>query len=272
MEEGVIGVNDVIKTTGYFDKTETPAKCWIYPSAHGTIGISKAIEVSCNYFFYELGYRMASKETGTYSDIVGVETLQKYAAMFGLDANSGIELPESSPSISDADAIRSAIGQGTHNYTATQLARYVTTVANGGTCYDLSLVSHITDVNGNVTYENEHNIYNTVDISDDEWNAVKQGMRQVVSVHTSSDALINQIDVAVAGKTGTAQQSETRPNHALFISFAPYEAPEVSVTCVIPFGYSSGNAEELAAMVYAYMYDPDALETFTITGDNQVSD
>jgi penicillin-binding protein 2 len=97
-------------------------------------------------------------------------------------------------------------------------------------------------------------------------------MRQVVSVHTSSDALINQIDVAVAGKTGTAQQSETRPNHALFISFAPYEAPEVSVTCVIPFGYSSGNAEELAAMVYAYMYDPDALETFTITGDNQVSD
>jgi penicillin-binding protein 2 len=271
MEEGVIGINDVIKTTGYFDKTETPAKCWIYPSAHGTIGIAEAIEVSCNYFFYELGYRMATT-TGTYSDITGVETIAKYAAMFGLDANSGIELPESSPSISDTDAIRSAIGQGTHNYTATQLARYVTTVANEGTCYNLSLVSHITDVYGNVTYQNEHEVYNTVDIPAAEWSIVKQGMRQVVSVHTSSDALINQINVAVAGKTGTAQQSETRPNHALFISFAPYEDPEVCVTCVIPFGYSSGNAEELAAMVYAYMYDSDILETFTVTGDNQLSD
>ena len=58
MNEGAIGINDVIQTKGYFDKTETPAKCWIYPSAHGTIGISKAIEESCNYFFYELGYRM----------------------------------------------------------------------------------------------------------------------------------------------------------------------------------------------------------------------
>ena len=71
---------------------------------------------------------------------------------------------------------------------------------------------------------------------------VRQGMRQVVSVHTSSSALINQINVAVAGKTGTAQQSEARPNHALFVSFAPYENPEVTVTSVIPFGYSSGNS------------------------------
>ena len=134
MNEGVIGVNDVIQTKGYFDKTETPAKCWIYPSAHGTIGISKAIEESCNYFFYELGYRMATKDTGTYSDITGVERLQKYAGMFGFDSTSGIELPESKPQISDADSIRTAIGQGTNNFTATQLARYVTTLANSGTC------------------------------------------------------------------------------------------------------------------------------------------
>ena len=152
MNESVIGVNDVIQTKGYFDKTETPAKCWIYPSAHGTIGISKAIEESCNYFFYELGYRMATKDTGTYSDITGVERLQKYAGMFGFDSTSGIELPESKPQISDADSIRTAIGQGTNNFTATQLARYVTTLANSGTCYDLSLVSEIKDIDGNVVY------------------------------------------------------------------------------------------------------------------------
>ena len=272
MNEGVIGVNDVIKTKGYFDKTETPAKCWIYPSAHGTIGISKAIEESCNYFFYELGYRMATKDTGTYSDITGVERLQKYAGMFGFDSTSGIELPESKPQISDADSIRTAIGQGTNNFTATQLARYVTTLANSGTCYDLSLVSEIKDIDGNVVYKNEHKVHNQLDFPAEQWNVVRQGMRQVVSVHTSSSALINQINVAVAGKTGTAQQSEARPNHALFVSFAPYENPEVTVTSVIPFGYSSGNAVELSGLVYAYLYDPDVLENTTITGNNALSD
>jgi len=272
MNEGVIGVNDVIQTKGYFDKTETPAKCWIYPSAHGTIGISKAIEESCNYFFYELGYRMATKDTGTYSDITGVERLQKYAGMFGFDSTSGIELPESKPQISDADSIRTAIGQGTNNFTATQLARYVTTLANSGTCYDLSLVSEIKDIDGNVVYKNEHKVQNQLDFPVEQWNVVRQGMRQVVSVHTSSSALINQINVAVAGKTGTAQQSEARPNHALFVSFAPYENPEVTVTSVIPFGYSSGNAVELSGLVYAYLYDTDVLENTTITGNNALSD
>lgn len=272
MNEGVIGVNDVIQTKGYFDKTETPAKCWIYPSAHGTIGISKAIEESCNYFFYELGYRMATKDTGTYSDITGVERLQKYAGMFGFDSTSGIELPESKPQISDADSIRTAIGQSTNNFTATQLARYVTTLANSGTCYDLSLVSEIKDIDGNVVYKNEHKVQNQLDFPVEQWNVVRQGMRQVVSVHTSSSALINQINVAVAGKTGTAQQSEARPNHALFVSFAPYENPEVTVTSVIPFGYSSGNAVELSGLVYAYLYDPDVLENTTITGNNALSD
>ena len=272
MNESVIGVNDVIQTKGYFDKTETPAKCWIYPSAHGTIGISKAIEESCNYFFYELGYRMATKDTGTYSDITGVERLQKYAGMFGFDSTSGIELPESKPQISDADSIRTAIGQGTNNFTATQLARYVTTLANSGTCYDLSLVSEIKDIDGNVVYKNEHKVQNQLDFPVEQWNVVRQGMRQVVSVHTSSSALINQINVAVAGKTGTAQQSEARPSHALFVSFAPYENPEVTVTSVIPFGYSSGNAVELSGLVYAYLYDPDVLENTTITGNNALSD
>lgn len=272
MNESVIGVNDVIQTKGYFDKTETPAKCWIYPSAHGTIGISKAIEESCNYFFYELGYRMATKDTGTYSDITGVERLQKYAGMFGFDSTSGIELPESKPQISDADSIRTAIGQGTNNFTATQLARYVTTLANSGTCYDLSLVSEIKDIDGNVVYKNEHKVHNQLDFPAEQWNVVRQGMRQVVSVHISSSALINQINVAVAGKTGTAQQSEARPNHALFVSFAPYENPEVTVTSVIPFGYSSGNAVELSGLVYAYLYDPDVLENTTITGNNALSD
>jgi penicillin-binding protein 2 len=97
-------------------------------------------------------------------------------------------------------------------------------------------------------------------------------MRRVISVYTSASALVNRVNVAVAGKTGTAQESENRPDHALFISYAPYENPEVSVTCVIQNGYSSGNATELAGFVYAYLYDKDLLNNAEMSGNNVVSD
>ena len=80
-----------------------------------------------------------SSESG-YSSDQGCETLLKYATMFGLNQTTGIEIPESSPQVSDQDSVRSAIGQGTNNYTTTQLARYVTAIANRGTVYNLSLL------------------------------------------------------------------------------------------------------------------------------------
>ena len=147
---------------------------------------------------------MGTSDTGTFKNTTGIKIIQKYAEMFGLNTTSGIELPESDPHISDSDAIRSAIGQGTHNYTATQIARYVTAVANEGTVYNLSLVSEIKDNEGNSVYKDEHTVYNQIDIPASDWKTIKQGMRQVVSVHTDKDALINKINVEVAGKTGTA--------------------------------------------------------------------
>lgn len=53
------------------------------------------------------------------------------------------------------------------------------------------------------------------------------------------------------------QESDYKPNHALFVSYAPYNAPEISVTAVIPNGYTSGNAAELARDIYIYYYDKD---------------
>ena len=97
-------------------------------------------------------------------------------------------------------------------------------------------------------------------------------MRRAIVYGSKDDDLIKRIDVEVAGKTGTAQESEVRPNHALFVSFAPVEAPEVSVTCVIQYGYSSGNAKELASFVYAYMYDSEKLVGAEMSGNTVVSD
>jgi penicillin-binding protein 2 len=266
-------LDTIIDAQGTFEKVTPSASCWIAPSGgkHGKIGIEEALEVSCNYFFYEVGYRLGGGDNN-FSDAVGLEKLSKYASLFGLDTNSGIELDEADPKVSDETVVRSAIGQGTNSYTATQLSRYVTTIANSGTCYDLSLIKELQDVDGNVTWENEHNVHGTVDISDDLWNTVHNGMRRVVEKHTDENALINQIDVEVAGKTGTAEESKIRPSHALFVSYAPFNKPEISVTTVIPFGYSSGNAEELAGLIYAYYFDPEKLENASVTGNVSISD
>lgn len=271
VEEGVIDYDTEIEDEGIYTKITPPAKCWIYPGNHGTIGIEEALEVSCNSFFYEVGYRLGGGEQH-FSDSDGLSKLSKYASMFGLDTTSGIELDEISPKVSDETVVRSAIGQGTNSYTPTQLSRYVTTIANSGTCYDLSLIKEIKTLDGDVTYENPHTVHGTVSIDQHLWDTVHNGMRRVVTNHTSEDMLINQIDVDVAGKTGTAEEVTTRPSHSLFVSYAPFDKPEISVTTVIPFGYSSGNAEELAGFIYAYYFDPDKLENAYMTGNVNMAD
>ncbi len=271
VEEGAIELDTIIDAAGIFEKTDPPPKCWYYPGEHGEIGIEEALEVSCNYFFYEVGYRLGGGEDN-FSDSDGLKKLSKYASLFGLDSNSGIELDEISPKVSDETVIRSAIGQGTNSYTPTQLARYVNTIATKGTCYDLSIIKEIKDLNGKTTYKNPHNIHGNVEINPNLWKTVHNGMRRVVEEHTDENMLINQLDVKVAGKTGTAEENLARPAHALFVSYAPFNKPEISVTTVIPYGYSSGNAEELAGFIYAYYFEPEKLENASITGNVNMAD
>ncbi len=271
VEEKAIDLDTIIDDDGIYTKVDPPAKCWYYPGKHGKIGIEEALEVSCNYFFYETGYRLGGGDDH-FSDSDGLAKLAKYAGMFGLDTNSGIELDEIKPKISDETVVRSAIGQGTNAYTPTQLSRYVTTLATSGTCYDLSIIKEIKDISGNTTYENPHNVHGTLSFDQSLWNTVHNGMRRVIKNHTDENMIINQIKVDVAGKTGTAEENLARPAHALFVSYAPFNKPEISVTTVIPYGYSSGNAEELAGFIYAYYFDPKALENASITGNVNMSD
>ena len=75
------------------------------------------------------------------------------------DSVSGLELPETTPRISDESVVRSAIGQATHNYTAAELARYVTAIANSGNLYQLSILDKITDSEGNVPVSYTHLLF-----------------------------------------------------------------------------------------------------------------
>ncbi|OON95936.1 MAG: hypothetical protein ATN36_06990 [Epulopiscium sp. Nele67-Bin005] len=99
--EGVVSPNEAIYCSGVFTKAGEPApKCWIYNSTgggHGAVTLQRAIEVSCNCYFYEVAYRLGIKNTEAYG---GIDALTKYATMFGLDEPTGIELPEASPNVS----------------------------------------------------------------------------------------------------------------------------------------------------------------------------
>ena len=140
--------------------------------------------------------------------------------------------------------------------TTSQLARYVTTIANKGTLFDLTLLNKTTDVKGNVIEESQPKIDNTLsDISASTWDAVHEGMRNVVLVsHSSTFSDINRSGFQLSGKTGTAQQSKTHPDHALFIGFAPSDSPEVAFATRIANGYSSTYAAEVARDVMKYYY------------------
>lgn len=272
VQEGVLGLNEAITTRGIFTEITPSPRCWIYPGSHGTIDIPKALEVSCNYFYYEVGYRLGLDGSGGFNEQNGLERLSKYATVFGLDRKSGVEVSETDPSVSNDSLVRSAIGQGKNSYTPVQLARYVNTIATRGDCYDLSLIGDIKDYEGTSVYDKEPVITSHPEISSALWDSIYSGMRRVVTDNTAATSLLNQMDVAVAGKTGTAQEDLTRANHALFVSFAPYEDPEITVTTVIPFGYSSGNAEELASMVYAYYFQPELLDNHTVSGNSVHTD
>ena len=255
LREGVISLSSMITCEGIFDKITPPPRCHIYPGAHGTMNVVSAIQKSCNSFFYEVGYRLGSSGD-SYSSERGTDMLAKYADLYGLSAASGLELEESDPKLSTEDSVRSAIGQANNNYTTAQLARYVTTVANSGTCYDLTLIDKITDKNGSLLEKKNAKVRNSVEMDRNYWNAIHLGMRRVVE----SMSYYEDLGVHVAGKTGTAEQSERHPNHALFVSYAPYESPEISVTVRITNGYSSAYAAQTAKDFYAYYFKLDEEE------------
>lgn len=243
LTEGIIGEGTYLTCTGEFDKVTPSPRCWIYPNAHGSLNVVGALEVSCNNFFYEVGYDLGMDSEGNYDSDKGVEALAKYAEEFGLGEKSGLEIPESEPQISDEYSVLSAIGQGTNNYTVSQLNRYVATVANKGTVYNLTLLGKTTDVNGKIIKQYEPVVAREItDVSSNTWNLVHQGMEAVIGYNST---IFSGLEISMAGKTGTAQQSALHPDHGLFVGFAPAESPEIAIAVRIANGYSSSYAAEI---------------------------
>ena len=259
--EGVISLNSRTNCTGLYTNIEPSPRCWS-TWGHGNETITTAIRDSCNFYFYDVGYKLAM-ESGVYIEADGLDTLYRYADLYGLTEKSGVEVFEVSPTVSNIDPVRSSIGQGTNAYTTASLARYVSTVANGGTCYDLTLLDKITDSQGNLLQEFEPKVRNQIEMPQEYWKAIHSGMRQVVQ----NKSYFNNLAVNVAGKTGTAEQTRSRPSHALFLCYAPYEQPEIGVATRIPFGYSSDYAARATRDIIMYYYGLSEEELITGTAD-----
>lgn len=278
LEENVVTPSETIRDLGIFEKAGRTTKCHIFPGSHGSVNLAEALKVSCNYYFYEVGYRLSIDNTGRFKDQVGLSKLKDYASMFGLDTTSGVELDEVLPSISDEDSIRSSIGQGSNVFTPIQLARYVTTLANRGVNYNLTLLDKIVDKDGNTILHNSAKIYKKLtDIKESTWDSVQEGMYNVVNTPGGSVySQYHNLGVTVAGKTGTSQISKFVPNNALFVSYAPFENPEISVTAVIPNGYTSGNAADLTKDIYRLYFDlqdpNDLVEKEASVPENNIAD
>ncbi len=268
--ENVISLDSKTRCVGTFTEIVPSPRCWA-TWGHGNETVTTAIRDSCNYYFYNVGY-MLSTRNGTYNEAEGLNTLYEYADLFGLTEKSGIEITESAPDVSKEDPVRSAIGQGTNSYTTVGLARYITTVANSGTCYNLTLLDRITDSQGNIIMENEPEIRNMVELPQSYWDAFHTGMRQVVQ----NKSYFSDLAVEVAGKTGTAEQTKSRPNHALFVCYAPYEQPELAIATRIPFGYSSDYAAQATRDIVKYYYglaeEEDIITGVADTSNDGISD
>ncbi len=253
LEEGVISPSEIMHATGVYTEAYGSPTCWVYNQfrrSHGNVNVVDAIKVSCNYYFYEVGFRLGGGRTTEYSSDRALEIISKYAAKFGLDEKSGMEVPESVPKLSDTDGIRSSIGQGTNLFTVSQLSRYISAVANGGTAYNLTLLDKLADSEGNTIEDYSTSVYNNVDISDASFQVIREGLHEV-ALDTKAFQSLN---LSIAGKTGTAQQSLRHPNHALFVGYAPYENPEISIALRITNGYTSANAAAIAADIFQYYF------------------
>ena len=282
LETGIISPNTYIEDKGkytYFDSYQPT--CLVYSSAgatHGTINVSEAIGVSCNYFFYDVGRK------------TGVESLQKYAKAFGLGEKTGIELPESTgilagPEEREAaggvwypgDVLQMAIGQSDNMFTPAQLASYVCTILNKGTRYSLRLVEEVVNYDtSEVVIKNEPEVLSEIKISDSTYNAVTEGMRQVVTVGTAREAFETS-KYRAAGKTGTAEVPDGKDN-VLFVGFAPYDNPEIVVAVIIEHGASSVYAAKVARQIFdTYMlikegkYKKEEASDFSVSEDTNSS-
>lgn len=260
LTKGIITTDTEISCDGVFTAYEDyqPA-CWLWnalKATHGPIKVDTALEVSCNYFFYQLG-----KD-------VGISYLDEYAKHFGLGLATGIEIGEATGILAGpesreergflwvpGDALQAAIGQSDHAFTPLQLATFVATLVNGGTRYKTHLLKSVHNYStGEKVYEYTREVVDSAPLAQSHLESIKDGMKRVVDDAGTAAEVFTDYPYPIAGKTGTAQVGKGSET-AVFIGFAPYENPQIAVAVVIEHGHAGNYASEVAKDIFTHYFE-----------------
>ena len=259
LEEGIITPTTEIRDEGIYKYYSSPQpRCWIYNTNggnHGSINVSEAIEVSCNYFFYEVGR------------LLGIDTLVDYATRFGLGQKTGLELAESQGVMASPEYTKSmggtwyegsvlsvAIGQESSQFTPIQLANYIATLVNGGSRNATHLLKEVKSSDfSQVLYTKEPELLSTIEIKDENLEAVKAGMLALTTEGSVSRHFAD-LPFQVGAKTGSAQVDGQVEANAVFVCFAPYDDPQVAMALVVQRGGSGSELGAMAADILSYYF------------------
>ena len=244
IEEGAIDVNTKVTCTGEIVYGKWHFGCW-QKHGHGTLSLHRALVESCDVYFYDLGKRL------------GIDKIASYARMFGLGKETGLRIAkERSGMVPDTkwkqekrkqpwylgETFNASIGQGYVATTPFQMAQMMSIVANGGYIYSPSLLMA----------DNKPAPLTKLNIRQETFDEVKKALSGVVNENGGTGWAAKSSMVNICGKTGTAQvvgmkrDSKYLPemfrDHAWFVAFAPYEAPEIALSVMMEHGGHGGAA------------------------------
>lgn len=267
LEEGVVTPQEKIFCNGRYRLGSRDFRCW-RKWGHGAVNLHEALVQSCDVYFYQLGQRL------------GIERIEAYAKRFGLGKKSGISLDGEKAGLVpspewkrkrfgepwyEGETLVVSIGQGALLVTPIQVVRMMSAVANGGTLFTPRLVERLETTDGRVSMQTDSLHPVPVGFSPRTDEIVKEALRDVVGSDSGTAKRARLEDVAVAGKTGTAQvirmDDDTSPDeeiprkekdHAWFACYAPAEAPEIVVVVLVEHG---GHGGETAAPIAREILD-----------------
>lgn len=230
-----VGLNEPIFDGGFHPMVPTMGNAG--GEVLGWLTFIKALAMSDNVYFYELGYR------------VGIDNIEKYAHIFGFGERTGIDLEGESKGLVASkkvkrkiwdedwrlgDTFNAAIGQGFNLTTPIQLSVMLSIVANGGTKYQPYLVDSITNSDGSLFEKPKRAEGKHIDVSQQTIDYIRMGMSATTQEGGTASYFAG-LPKPIAGKTGTAENSHGR-DHGLFVAYGPVDDPELVVVCIVEHG------------------------------------
>lgn len=230
-----VGLNEPIFDGGFHPMVPTMGNAG--GEVLGWLTFIKALAMSDNVYFYELGYR------------VGIDNIEKYAHIFGFGERTGIDLEGESKGLVASkkvkreiwnedwrlgDTFNAAIGQGFNLTTPIQLSVMLSIVANGGTKYQPYLVDSIINSDGSLFEKPKRAAGKHIDVSQQTIDYIRMGMSATTQEGGTASYFAG-LPKPIAGKTGTAENSHGR-DHGLFVAYGPVDDPELVVVCIVEQG------------------------------------